>query len=45
MREAARVFAGLTQIVVIADDGSERILEVDEAVEAIVRQWEAEEKG
>lgn len=44
MREAARFFAALTQIVVVADDGTERILKGNEAVEAIIRQWEAEER-
>ena len=45
MRQAARFFAGLTQIVAVADDGTQRILKGDEAVEAIIRQWEADEKG
>jgi hypothetical protein len=43
-REAAEWLAGLTGIVAVSADGTERVLEGDEAVEAIVRQWEADEE-
>jgi hypothetical protein len=42
-REAAKWLAGLTQIV--AQDGTQRVLEGNEAVEAIIRQWEADDAG
>lgn len=44
MRETAKFFAGLTEIVAVAEDGTQRVLEGDEAVEAIIRQWEADER-
>jgi hypothetical protein len=44
-REAATWLAGLTEIVAVADDGTQRILTGDEAVEAILRYWEGDEAG
>ena len=44
-REAAKWLAGLLETVAVAEDGTQRILEGDEAVDAIVRYWEAEEAG
>ena len=44
-REAARWLAGLVQIVAIDADGDQRGLEGEEAMDAIIRQWEAEEAG
>ena len=41
--KAARWLAGLVQIVAVAADGTQRFLEGDEAVEAIIRQWDVEE--
>jgi hypothetical protein len=43
MRAAAKFFAGITEIVAVAGDGTQRVLEGDEAVEAIIRQWERDE--
>lgn len=42
-QEAARHLAGLMEIVAVAADGTQRVLEGDEAVDAIIRQWEADE--
>jgi hypothetical protein len=42
-RERARWLAGLCDIVAVAEDGTQRVLVGDEAVEAIIRQWEADE--
>jgi hypothetical protein len=44
-REAARWLAGLLEIVAVAEDGTQRVLEGDEAMDAIVRYWEADEAG
>jgi hypothetical protein len=44
-REAAKWLTRLVEIVADAQDGTQRILEGDEAVEAIIRQWEADETG
>jgi hypothetical protein len=40
--EAARWLAGLVGADAVAEDGTERILEGDEVVVAILRQWEAD---
>ena len=44
-REAAKWLAGLVETVAVAEDGTRRTLTDDEAVEVIVRQWEADETG
>ena len=44
-REAAKWLTGLVEIVAVAQDGTQRILEGDEAVEAIIRQWEEDQTG
>ena len=44
-QEAARWLTGLVEIVAVAQDGTQRILAGDEAVEAIIRQWEEDETG
>ena len=44
-REHARWLAGLVEIVTVAEDGTQRVLVGDEAVEAIIQQWEADEAG
>ena len=44
-RDAARWLANLVQIVAVDAQGNQRFLEGDEAVEAIIRQWDAEEAG
>ena len=44
-RKAARWLAGLVQVVAVDTQGRQRFLEGDEAVDAIIRQWEAEEAG
>jgi len=41
-REGAKWLAGLVEIVAVAEDGTQRVLVGDEAVDAIVRQWEAD---
>jgi hypothetical protein len=41
-REAANWLAGLAGIVAVSADGTERVLEGEEAVQAIIRQWENE---
>jgi hypothetical protein len=43
--EAARWLAGLVEIVAVDGDGVQRALEGDEAVDAIIWQWEADEAG
>jgi hypothetical protein len=43
-REAAEWLSGLVDVHVVAADGTERILEGEEAIAAIIRHWEAEEK-
>jgi hypothetical protein len=42
-REAARWLAGLIEVVAVAEDGTHRFVDGDEAVEAIVRYWDKEE--
>jgi hypothetical protein len=42
-REYAKWLAGFLEIVAVAGDGTQRVLEGDEAVEAIIRQWERDE--
>ena len=42
-RRAAKWLAKFIDAVAVSADGTERVLEGDEAVEAIVRQWEADE--
>jgi len=42
---AARWLAGLVQVVAVDAEGNQRFLEGDEAVDAIIRQWDAEEAG
>jgi len=42
---AARWLAGLVQVVAVNAEGNQRFLEGDEAVDAIIRQWDAEEAG
>jgi len=44
-REAAKWLTGLVEIVAVAQDGTQRILAGDEAVEAIIRQWEEDKTG
>lgn len=39
-RESAKWLAGLVQITTISADGTERVLEGDETVQAILRQWD-----
>jgi hypothetical protein len=43
--KAARWLARLTEVFAVDSDGTHRVLEGDEAVDAIVRQWEAEGAG
>jgi hypothetical protein len=43
--KAARWLAGLMDVVVVGPDGTPRQLEGEEAVAAIIRQWDAEEAG
>jgi hypothetical protein len=42
-RERAKWLASVLEIVVVAGDGTQRVVEGDEAVEAILRQWERDE--
>jgi hypothetical protein len=42
-RQAANWLAGLVENVAVTEDGAQRVLTCDEAAEAILRQWEAEE--
>ena len=42
-RRTAKWLANFIDAVDVSADGTERVLEGDEAVEAIVRQWEADE--
>jgi len=42
-RERARWLLGLMDFVVVDADGTHRIVEGEEAVEAILRQWERDE--
>jgi hypothetical protein len=44
-REAAKWLTGLVEIVAVAQDGTQRRLAGDEAVEAIIRQWEEDQTG
>jgi hypothetical protein len=44
-RKAAQWLAGLVQVVAVSEDGTPRVLEGEEAVRTIVRQWDAEEAG
>jgi hypothetical protein len=41
-QEAATWLAGLVEIVAVAKDGTQRVLAGDEAVDAIIRQWEGD---
>ena len=41
---AAKWLANFIDAVAVSADGTERVLEGDEAAKAIVRQWEAEEE-
>ena len=43
--KAAKWLAGLIDVVAVAEDGTPRVLEDDEAVAAIIRYWDAEEAG
>ena len=42
-REAAKWLSGLVDVHAVAADGTERILEGEEAIQAIIRHWEADE--
>ena len=42
-RRAAKWLANFIDAVAVSADGTEHVLEGDEAVEAILRQWEADE--
>jgi hypothetical protein len=41
-RHAARWLSNFVDIVAVAADGTQRVLEGEEAVDAIIRQWEEE---
>jgi hypothetical protein len=43
-REAAKWLAGLTEIVAVAGDGTRRVLTGEEATDAIIHQWEADDQ-
>jgi hypothetical protein len=43
-RRAAKWLANFIDAVAVSADGTERVLEGDEAAEAILRQWEREEE-